>query len=268
MRRATIRRATAALPLLAAAWGGSAAQSSLATRLRTAGTRTVMLTTSARAEVCGDGRTYLRDGLSAGSSMEIHGLYMQGEGWTPPPCVHGPLRVTLRMVDGVPSRLQAFAGPPAPVPDTVLDLGSVAAAEAGAYLRDLARSGEGRVSEQALFPLLLVDSAPRWEVLAAAARDSTRLHRYRQRASSLLARGAASTLGAAAWADDPAAEQRRAAVSALATRRSRDTDPVPDLLAIARTNQHADARAAALRQLGQTADPRAIDLFATMLGVH
>jgi hypothetical protein len=268
MRRATMRHAVAALPLLATAWSAATAQSSLATRLRAAGTRTVTITTSARAEVCGDGRTYLRDGLSSGSSMETYGQYIQIEGWTPPPCVHGPLRVTLRMVDGVPSRLQASAGPPAPLPDTVLDLGSVAAAEAGAYLGDLARSGEGRVSEQALVPLLLVDSVPRWEVLTAAARDSTRMRRYRQRASGLLARGAASTLGAAAWTDDPAAEQRRAAVNALAARRWRDPDPVPDLLAIARTNPHADARAAAIRQLGQTADPRAIDLFASMLGVH
>ena len=263
-----MRRAIAALPLLATAWSAATAQSSLATRLRGAGTRTVMLTTSARAEVCGDGRTYLRDGLSAGSSTEAYGQYMQTEGWTPPPCVHGPLRVTLRMVDGIPSRLQTSAGPPAPVPDTVLDLGSVAAVEAAAYLRDLARSGEGRVSEQALFPLLLVDSAPRWEVLAAAARDSTRMSGYRRRASGLLARGAASTLGAAAWTDDAAADERRTAVRALATRRSRDPDPIPDLLAIARANPHADARAAAIRQLGQTADPRAIDLFATMLGIR
>jgi hypothetical protein len=260
-------RACAALPLLFATWGAASAQSSLATRVRTAGTRTIVLTTRARPEVCGDGLTYLRDGLTSGSSVEIYGRYRQSEGWTPPPCVHGPLRVTLRAVDGVPSRVEASAGPPTPLPDTVLDLGSVAAADASEYLRDLARSGRGRVSEQALFPLLLVDSAPRWDMLVAAARDSTRMQRYRQRASSLLARGAASTLGAAAWADDPAADQRRAAVSALATRRSRDPDPVPDLIEIARTNPHADARAAAIRQLGETADRRAIDLFASMLGV-
>jgi hypothetical protein len=268
MRHGAMLRACAALPLFAATWSGTMAQSSLATRVRTAGTRTIVLTTRARPEVCGDGLTYLRDGLTSGSGVEIYGQYMPSEGWTPPPCVHGPLRVTLRAVDGVPSRLQASAGPPAPLPDTVLDLGSVAPAEASAYLRDLARSGQGRVSEQALFPLLLVDSAPRWDVLVAAARDSTRMQRYRQRASGLLARGAASTLGAAAWADDPAADDRRAAVRALATRRARDTDPVPDLIEIARTNPHADARAAAIRQLGQTADPRAIDLFAIMLGAH
>jgi hypothetical protein len=268
MRHGAMLRGAAALPLLAAAWSAAPAQSSIVARVRAAGTRTIVLTTRARAEVCGDGATYLRDGLLGGSSVEIYGQLLANEGWTPPPCVHGPLRVTLRAVDGAPSRLQVSAGPAPAAADTVLDLGTVPAAEASAYLRDLARSGDGRVSEQALFPLLLVDSAPRWEVLAAAARDSTRMQRYRQRASGLLARGAASTLGAGAWADDPAAEQRRAAVRALATRRPRDADPVPDLLEIARTNRHADARAAAIRQLGQTADPRAIDLFAAMLGVR
>jgi hypothetical protein len=89
--------------------------------------------------------------------------------------------------------------------------------------------------------------------------------RYRRRASDLLARGAASTLGAAGWSDDPAAVQRRAVVDALATRRPRDDDPVPDLLHIARANRYPDARAAAITRLGQTADPRAVDLFATML---
>lgn len=263
-----MRHGWAVLPLLATVWSGAGAQSSLATRMRAAGTRTVAISTRARPEACGDGLTYLRDGLSLGATLESYGQYMQGEGWTPPPCLHGPLRVTLRVVDGAPSRLQASVGPLAPLPDTVLDLGNIAATEAGAYLGDLARAGEGHLSEQALLPLLLVDSTPRWEMLAAAARDSTRFQRYRQRASSLLARGAINTLGAAAWADDPAAEQRRAAVSALATRRARDPDPVPDLLAIARVNPHPDARAAALRQLGHTADPRAIDLFASMLGVR
>jgi hypothetical protein len=261
-----ILRGAGALALAAAASSGAAAQPSLAARVRAAGTRTVVLTTRARSEVCGDGLHYLRDGLG-GSTTEMYNDTWS-EGWTPPPCVHGPLRVTLRAVDGVPSQLRTSAGPAAALSDTVLDLGSVAAAEAGAYLRELARSGQGRVGEQALLPLVLVDSTPRWEALTAAARDSTRMLRYRRRASGLLARAAAGTLGAAGWSDDPAAEQRRAAVSALATRRPRDADPVPDLLSIARTNRHADARAAAIRQLGQTADPRAIDLFAAMLGVR
>ena len=126
MRRGVMGRAAASAALLAAAWSGAGAQS-LAARVRAAGTRTVALTTRARTEVCGDGINYLRDGLG-GSTVEINGHYLSSEGWTPPPCVHGPLRVTLRTVEGVPSGLRASAGPAPALPDTVLDLGSVAAA--------------------------------------------------------------------------------------------------------------------------------------------
>lgn len=245
----------------------SSAQQPLAERLRAAGTRTVAFSTSARAEVCGDGRSYLSDGLG-GSRTTFYGQF-DSRTLTLRPCVHGPMRVTIRMVEGVPSHLRTTAGSLDVLGDSVLDLGMVRAAEAGAFLRELVRAGEGRVAEQAFLPLFLVDSAPRWEILADAARDSTRMLRYRRRASDLLARGAASTLGAIGDADDPAVSERRAAVSALARRRPRDRyqDPVPDLLEIARANRHADARAAALYELGHTADPRAVSLMAAMLGV-
>lgn len=241
------------------------AQATIAERVGAAGTRTVALTTRARSEVCGDGVDVVSDGL--GGAMQFYSEYYDGSEWTRRPCVHGPLRLTLRMVDGVPSRLRATAGALPTLGDTVLDLGTVGAAAAGEYLRDLVRHDDGRVGMQALLPLILVDSTPRWDILAIAARDSTRTRRYRQRASELLARGAAGMLGAAGWSDDAAAEQRRAVVSALANRAIRGSDPVPDLLEIARSNPHPDARAAAIHQLGQTADMRAISLFASLLGL-
>jgi hypothetical protein len=239
------------------------AQGTITDRVRAAGTRTVALTTRARPEVCGDGIDIVSDGL--GGEVTYYSEYYEGGTWTRRPCVHGPMRLTLRVVEGVPSRIRVAAGSLPALADSILDLGLVSASETGEFLRTLTRSDQGRVSEQALLPLLLVDSTPRWAVLAAAARDTTRMLRFRRRASDLLARGAASTLGAAGWSDDPAAVQRRAVVDALATRRPRDADPVPDLLEIARENRHADARAAAIHRLGQTADPRAIDLFATLL---
>ena len=58
----------------------------------------------------------------------------------------------------------------------------------------------------------------------------------------------------------------REAVYALARQRERNEDPVPQLIEIARTNSHRDARVAALYSLGQTGDPRAVDLFTSMLG--
>jgi hypothetical protein len=263
-----VSRVRAALALVALLSGAAEGQGSIADQVRAAGTRTLAFTTRARTEVCGDGIDVVSDGL--GGEMQYYNEYYDGSSWTRRPCVHGPLRLTIRTVDGVPSRIRVTAGSLPVLADTVLDLGVVSTHDAGAYLSTLARSDQGRVAEQALLPLLLVDSAPRWEILAAAARDTTRMLRYRRRASDLLARGAASTLGAAARSEDPAAVQRRAVVEALASRRPRDADPVPDLLEIARANRHPDARAAAIHRLGQTADPRAIDLFAAMLanGAH
>jgi hypothetical protein len=208
----------------------------------------------------------MSDGLGSGRSF----MYIEYSGtreWTPPPCVHGPMRVTVRVVEGRPSTLRVMAGPLPTLGDSVLDLGMVSTAEAGAYLRSLARSGDGRAAQQALLPLILVDSQPRWDVLAEAARDSTKPQSYRRRASDLLARGAVSTLGLQAFVDDEPASERRTVVRALAQRRTRDEDPVPQLLEIAQTNKHADARAAAIQQLAQYADPRAITMMAMMLGV-
>lgn len=256
-------RALAAVSLVAFLSGTSGAQGPIAEKVRTAGTRTLAFTTRARPEVCGDGIDVVSDGL--GGEIQYYNEYYDGSSWTRRPCVHGPLRLTIRAVEGMPSRIRVTAGTLPVLADTVVDLGVVSARDAAAYLLTLARSDQGRVAEQALLPLLLVDSAPRWEILARAARDTTRMLRYRRRASDLLARGAASTLGAAGWSEDAAAVQRRAVVDALATRRPRDADPVPDLLDIARANRYPDARAAALHRLGQTADPRAIDLFAAML---
>jgi hypothetical protein len=255
------------MALLFISWQSvAAAQTPLAERLHDAGTRTVAFSTRARPEVCGDGSTSMSDGLGSGRSF----MYIEYSGtreWTPPPCVHGPMRVTVRVVEGRPSTLRVMAGPLPVLGDSVLDLGMVSTAEAGAYLRSLARTGDGRAAQQALLPLILVDSQPRWDVLAEAARDSTKAQSYRRRASDLLARGAVSTLGVQAFVDDEPASERRTAVRALAQRRTRDEDPVPQLLEIAQTNRHADARAAAIQQLAQYADPRAITMMAMMLGV-
>jgi hypothetical protein len=244
------------------------AQRPLSERLRAAGTRTVAFNTRARAGVCGDGTSTFWDGLGDKRSRFYEGsVYIHGP-WeaTLVSCDAGPVRVTVRMVDGAPSWLRVAAGPLAVLGDTVQDLGVVATSDAGEFLRTLARSGDGRASTSALLPLVIIDSQPRWEILAAAARDSSRLMGYRRRAADLLARAAAGTLPADPDADDVAAGHRREAIYALARKREKSEDPVPQLLDIARGNQHRDARAAAMYSLGQTADPRAIALFTSILG--
>src|SRR5712675_859539 len=122
------------LALLCLPWLSAAAQAPLVERLHDAGTRTVAFSTSSRPEVCGDGATSMSDGLGSGRSF----MFIEYSGireWTPPPCLRGPLRVTVRMVEGQPSTLRVMAGPLPVLGDSVLDLGMVSTSDAGAYLR-------------------------------------------------------------------------------------------------------------------------------------
>ncbi len=245
------------------------AQRTLAERLRAMGTKTVAFSAAARPEVCGDGVRSYNDGLSGPNSRYYDGyMLLTHEPWDTriAPCEKGPVRVTVRMVEGMPSWLRVAAGPLPVLGDSVTDLGMVSTADAAAFLRGLAREGEGRASTSALLPLVLIDSTPRWDALVAAARDSTRPQSYRRRAADLLARAAANTIAAEPNAEEEEERSaRREAVYALARKRDQGDDVVPVLLDIARKNTHRDARVAALYQLGQTYDRRAIDLFAGLL---
>lgn len=243
------------------------AQRSVGERLRASGTRTVAFSAHTRSDVCGDGVSSYSDGLSGPRTRVYDGMLLTHAPWDTriAPCERGPMRVTVRMVEGVPSWLRTAVGPLPVLGDTVLDLGMVSTADAGEFLQTLARSGEGRASESAMMPLILLDSIQRWQILAAAGRDTTRLLRYRRRAGDLLARAAAFTLGHDASDDDDASGIRREAVYAIARKNERSEDPVPQLIDIAVHNAHRDVRVAALYQLGQLGDPRAIELFSSML---
>ena len=261
------------------------AQQPLANRLQNIGTKTVAFSARARPGVCGDGKASYSDGLQgtnnrffeSGTYVSYDGVYyndgvslMTYEPWDSriTPCEPGPVRVTLRIVDNQPSTMRISVGAQASLPDTILDLGTVSASAAASYLQMLARGTDGRVSSSAIMPLVLIDSSPRWEILAAAARDTTRLLRYRRRASDLLARAASTMIAPEADVPDAERSMRREAVNSLVRQRTKPDDCIPELLDIARRNAHRDSRVAALYQLGQTSDRRAIDLFAEMLRGH
>ena len=164
------------------------AQRPLAERLRAAGTRTVVFTARTRPEVCGDGKTSYSDGLSGPntrffdgfssisytsdsySTYSINGtVLLTHEPWDTriAPCERGPMRATIRMVEGTPSWIRIAVGPLPAVGDTVLDLGAISDVEAGAWFQSLARSADSRTASQAIMPLVLLDSTPRWQVLEA-----------------------------------------------------------------------------------------------------
>lgn len=243
------------------------AQTPLGDRIATVRNGTVAFSANSRANVCGDGKTSFSDGLSGPRTRFYDGMLLTHGPWDNrvPPCDHGPMRITIRMVDGSPGSLRTVVAPSAALPDSVRDLGLVSTTDAARYLAWIARHGDGRVAESAMLPLVMLDSTPRWTILADAARDTTRLLRYRRRASDILARAAAGTLGMNDLDEDDESIQRREAVNALARRDDKADDPVPRLIEIARTNHHADVRRAALYQLGQSADARGIALFVELL---
>lgn len=243
------------------------AQAPLADRIASIRNGTVAFSANTRANVCGDGKSSFSDGLSGPRTRFYDGMLLTHGPWDNrvPPCDHGPLRITIRMVEGTPSSLRTVVASSTAVPDSVRDLGLVSTADAGRYLAQLARRGDGRVAESAMLPLVMLDSTARWSILGEAATDTTRLLRYRRRASDILARAAAGTLGLGDLDEDDESIQRREAVNALARRDDKSDDPVPRLLEIARTNSHRDVRRAALYQLGQNSDARAVAYFLELL---
>jgi hypothetical protein len=189
-------------------------------------------------------------------------------------CVPGPVRVRLRMADGVVSDVHTFVGPPRQGGDApATELGVVPAREAAEYLMHLAATASGRASDRAIMPAVLADSASVWRGLLAVARDSdTRAHGTRNNAAFWLSRFAAAKLDghgedlAAAEEDEDDGAQDDARSSAVfALSQLRDREGIAPLVQVARTNKDAHVRRQALFWLGQSGDARGLALFEEIL---
>ncbi|HKO14860.1 MAG TPA: HEAT repeat domain-containing protein [Gemmatimonadaceae bacterium] len=262
--------------VLSCAWAFTTAMASrplgaqsLDQRLASAGNGTVQFTFTARAGVCGDGRSFIRD--SAGGASRIANeatVYGRSEDALESACLPGPVRVVATVADGAVMRLRTYVGPvPARTPDGTRDLGRASVAEAVALLGGVAEHGSGRAAGEAMLPMFLADSVSPWPTLLRVARDGDRPRAARQSAAFWLSRGAAAMLGVAgADRNSDDADVRASAVFAISQQPREDA--VPRLIDLARHSKHPDVRAQALFWLGQTGDARGIDLFAELLGVR
>jgi HEAT repeat protein len=146
----------------------------------------------------------------------------------------------------------------------------VSAPEAARYLMTIAERATSKASSKAIFPAVLADSATVWPALFPIARDS-RARAARQDAMFWLSRFASGAV--AGRPNDPFAEDHDElsedddlkshavfVVSQLPRHES-----IPQLLEIARSNRSWRVRSKALFWLGQSGDPRAIDLFEDVL---
>lgn len=221
-----------------------------------------------RPGTCGDGSTYISNVLGRSQSYIVGDAVWSGKSRGERPlCVRGPARVVATVLNGEITRLRAFVGPvPSSGPaDRTL---TVSAAEASAWLGDLISRGAPRVASQAILPLVLADADEPWPLLLKVARDPNRSRDVHQSALNWLSTGIADHLGIgdsdANESDDD--QMRGQAVFALTQRPK--SESVPALIDLARTAKHPAARKAAIFWLGQSGDPRAVDVYAELLGLR
>ncbi len=179
-------------------------------------------------------------------------------------CSDSPVRVVLQVKQGNVTKLRTYVGGRWRPDDSATDIGTVGVKVATDYLLQLASTGSGFASREAIMATTLADSVTVWPSLAKIARDVSRPSATRKQATFWLAQEAGDHVaGGESEAPDPEAEVKKQAVFALSQQRGGDS--VPTLLEVARRNRDPDVRRTALFWLGQTHDPRAISLFEELL---
>jgi hypothetical protein len=230
----------------------------LAARVASVANGPVTFHFTARPGVCGDGEHFIRTGRSS-----YHGSFTVGRPMEP--CQLGPVQVRITSEEGVIHRLQYWVG--LLRSRDARDLGVVSAPEAARYLMSLASQGNPRVSAKAIMPAVLADSATVWPALLTIARDMDRSRGTRQEASMWLSRFASGAV--VGRPNDPFGfeDEDRSADDDLKTHavfvlsQLPHREGVPRLLEVARSNPNHRVRSQAMFWLGQSGDPRAIDLF-------
>lgn len=256
-------RRLAFLVLAVAGMPAAAGAQELARRVEDEGDATVRFAYAARegVEICDQG---IRMG---GRRMMWHSSGYRGWRDEATGCRYGPVEVELEVREGSVADLD-LPFPRSRRAAQAVELGEVSAAEAAAYLAELARGrGSERAARDAVFALVLADMPEVWRELMALARDRALAPGMREHALFWLGQEAAeaATVGLAAVARDEDEEQevRDAAVFALSQRPSQEG--VPILMDVARTARHAKTRRSAMFWLAQSDDPRVLAFFEEIL---
>jgi HEAT repeats len=251
-----------ALACLASA--GSA--QSIASRVARVSNGTVRMSFAVKPGICGSGNSIRH--MNSRGSVNWGDNYVSRDVEWDNECSVGPARLVLERENGELADLRFYVGgrwrPAAP---GVVDLGTVSASEAASYLLSLAENERGSMGEKAIYPATIADSADVWPALIRLARNPKVPTPARSQSVFWLgqAAGEAATANLSSIVGDNSVDQevREQAVFAL-SQRPRD-EGVPALIAIAKTNRDPDIRKKALFWLGQSGDPRALDLFEQLL---
>ena len=238
---------------------------SIASRVARVSNGTVRMSFAAKPGICGSGNS-IRNG---------RGRTTWGNDWNTSrdvewesDCSIGPARVVLDRRNGELADLRFYVGGRwRPAGSDVVDLGTVSAREAADYLVSIAQTEKGSMGEKAIFPATMADSANIWPAMLKIARNSDLPRSTRTQSVFWLgqAAGEAATanLNSIVLDNSVDREVRESAVFALSQRPREES--VPALISVARTNKDPEIRKKALFWLGQSHDPRAIDLFEELL---
>ena len=220
-----------------------------------------------RPSVCGDGQSFIGNLFGNNQFTSGDGTRWGRDGWSTRQCVRGPARVVATVVSGEVTRVRAYVGR---VPASVSDVRtiSVPAAEASAWLGDVIARGSARAASDMLLPFILADGPEPWALLLKVARDENRPRDLKRNVMMWLSNGVSEHLGLSdtdeASNDDE--EMRKQAIYVLTQRPK--SESVPQLIELAKTLKHPASRRTAIYWLGQSGDPRAVDVYAELLGLR
>lgn len=240
---------------------------SIATRVARVSNGTVRMSFAARPGICGSGNSIRHNNGRGRTTWGDNWNTSRDVEWESD-CSLGPARVVLDRRDGELADLRFYVGGRwRPAASNVVDLGMVPAREAADYLVSIAQSERGSMGEKAIFPATIADSSNIWPAMLKIARNDNLPRSTRTQSVFWLgqAAGDAATANLKDIVLDNSVDRevRESAVFAL-SQRPRE-EGIPALISVARTNKDPEIRKKALFWLGQSHDPRAIDLFEELL---
>jgi HEAT repeat protein len=246
-----------ALMALSTLASGLSAQS-LADRIANAAQPRVQFTYAARADACGNGRSFIQYGRD-----NWYGSFNDAD--RRDACVAGPVRVLIDRAGREVVSLATFVGPVPAATEGIADLGRVRTQDAATFLLGLAERAEGRVSRDAVFPAVLADSVDVSPRLLAIARNQNSARETRRSAISWVGRpldnreravkDISDALVAVARDEDDNQSVRQQALRTLA--RLEHGAGTAALMELARDSQRTWQAREALASLTSSGDPRA-----------
>jgi hypothetical protein len=221
-----------------------------------------------RANLCGDGVSFIQMMNGRDNRMYIgSNTFNSRDGWRDRPCYPGPVRVLASVESGQVIRLKSFVGP---VPDNAKDTRTInaSAADAVVWLVDLAQHAAGRVASSAIQSMTFAAAATPWESVLRIARDASRPAEVRREATTWLAFGVTEKLGLADVDEHRTDDDELRTQAVFVLSQMRKSESVPELIDLVKTAKNRTVRKSAIFWLGQSGDPRANDVYAELLGLR